>query len=516
MIIFLTMIIILLNPVYSYSNDGERIKPVFVTASRIEENINSIGASISIIPGEELRKRNIINVEEGLRDELGVDVQKSGGFLGSLTDVRIRGANTDQVLVLMDGIPVNDPFTGSFNFSLIPIDNLDRIEIVRGVQSALYGSEGVGGVINIITKKGRGKPKLSLANISGSDDTFKEELSLNGMLSEVDYSLSLSRLDTSGFRPGPFGRTGHNNTSIISQFGYALTHNSSLRLLVRYHDADTEIPFDFPSSVYPSIQIYDPNSKEEEKFLNTTLRFRHNPSKLWDYYIEGAFVHSDYKFDNDEDNRVTFPTISHSNLDTKRFMIEMQNNLHLFKDRDIISFGFEYKKDGAERNDLSNLPSFGFAPPEFTRVDKDRDIKAFFLQNHINIKNILFADIGFRFDHYSDFGSTTNPKVSIAYILKETYTKFRMSYGKGFNAPTLSDLYFPNFGNPDLKEERSENYEFGIEQKLLNNLLLLNVTFFHTDFDNLIGVIPTDTPPFFKVTNVNKAKTQGWEIGFKL
>jgi outer membrane cobalamin receptor len=155
---------------------------------------------VTVITREDIERRRAQTVEEVLRDVPGVNVQSSGGFPGVFTQVRIRGANPDQSVVLVDGARVNDLFLGgAFDFGLVPLDNVERIEVVRGGASALYGSDAIGGVINIITRKGDGKPRLTVCGEGGSQHTFKEGAQARGTAKGLDFTFSYSRLDSAGF-----------------------------------------------------------------------------------------------------------------------------------------------------------------------------------------------------------------------------------------------------------------------------------------------------------------------------
>ncbi|PYM60509.1 MAG: TonB-dependent receptor, partial [Candidatus Rokuibacteriota bacterium] len=156
-----------------------RAEPVVVTATRVEESLEQIGASVTVIPEETIREQGYRTVDEALRTVPGLDVQRSGSP-GKLTTVQIRGANPSQIQVLIDGIRVKSTTTGDFDFADLPVDQIERIEVVRGPQSTIYGADAIGGVINVITKRGRGAPAGYLDFEGGNYTTFREQAGVSG------------------------------------------------------------------------------------------------------------------------------------------------------------------------------------------------------------------------------------------------------------------------------------------------------------------------------------------------
>src|SRR4030043_196166 len=175
------------------------LEEVVVTATRVETPIEEIASSITIISSKEIERKQKTTVLEALRNIPGLDVVQTGGA-GSQTSIFLRGANSEHTLVMIDGVEVNDPISPgrSYNFANLTVDNIERIEIIRGPHSTLYGSDAIGGVINIITKKGAGEPKVWTSFEAGSYATFKEVVGSDGEIRGLHYSLTCSRLDTEG------------------------------------------------------------------------------------------------------------------------------------------------------------------------------------------------------------------------------------------------------------------------------------------------------------------------------
>ncbi len=198
---------------------------VVVTATRIEEKLDNIPAFADVITSQELEETHSVQLIDNLKNIKGVTIHQNG-TLGDSVDLRILGSGLSQSLILIDGVEVNSTYDGFFDFTNIFSDNIERIEVIKGAQSALYGSEAMGGVINIITKKGEGVPSLRFLGEGGKFDTFRENLSFQGSKDKFSYSMSLSRIDQNG----QFIRDGYRNSYLSGRIDYELPMDSSLTL----------------------------------------------------------------------------------------------------------------------------------------------------------------------------------------------------------------------------------------------------------------------------------------------
>ncbi len=476
--------VILLSALPTLGQEVKRIEPVVVTATRLEEPLEQVPSTVTVVSEEEIQTRQYRTVEEILRSIPGVDVQRSGS-LGKLTTVRIRGANPTQIQVLIDGVRVKSPTTGDFDFGDLTVDNIERIEVVRGPQSTLYGADAIGGVINIITKKGTGKPKFSVSFEGGNFETFRERASLDGTVGKADYALAFSRTDTNG----QFDNDQYNNTTFSGRVGYQVLDNARLSFIARYMNAEKGIPFD---TIFPD---FDPEKdrSQEDDFLLLTTQWEHAVFPWWDYRLRLSTVDSDLTFKDPPDV---------SQIDINRKEVEWQNNFH-YKDLDTLTVGFEWRKEkGTSENFF-----FGF----FDVFDRSVTLRSFFAQNQLRLFQRLFLTAGVRVDDHSTFGTEVTPRVAAAYLLQATGTKFRASYGEGFRAPTLNELFFPGFGNPNLQPEESKSWDVGFEQRLFQERLRFGVTYFRNDFKNLIQTIEV-SPGIFAPENVGRARTEGVEM----
>ena len=225
-----------------------------------------------MITGEELRTYNYDRVEEALRTVPGVEIQRSG-TPGKTTNIRIRGADPNQVQVLVDGLRVKSPTLGSADLSEISLDAIERIEIVRGPQSTLYGADAIGGVVNIITKKGQGPVRGSTWVEGGSYNTFRESANVQGGLGRFNFNLSGSRLDTGG----QFPNDDSEQTSVAGRIGYDFPWKGELSLTGRYTRLDLDLPI---NQTFPRV-ILDPNAQSQTEAYLANLAYTQDVLAWW-------------------------------------------------------------------------------------------------------------------------------------------------------------------------------------------------------------------------------------------
>ncbi|MBI1994485.1 MAG: TonB-dependent receptor, partial [Deltaproteobacteria bacterium] len=229
LVIFLPMLLLAAEP-----KQEETLAPVVVTATRVETPQEQVTTSVTVITEKEIQEKKAETVLEVLRNVPGLDVVQSGSR-GTTTSVFIRGSESDQVLVLIDGVEVNLTTTGGFNFAHWTTENIERVEILRGAGGTLYGSQAIGGVVHIITKAGKGKPEVTLTTEGGNGHTHRQLLALRGGTEKIGYSLSASRLETSGFQ-----RTNddYRNVATSSRVDLRFTENALLRGIFHFRKTD--------------------------------------------------------------------------------------------------------------------------------------------------------------------------------------------------------------------------------------------------------------------------------------
>ena len=394
----------------------------------------------------------------------------------------------------------NDP-SNTFDFSDLPADNIERVEILRGPQSTLYGSDALAGVIDIITKRGYGKPKFFLSASGGAYSTYREMAGLNGSINRLNYSLTFSRLNSKGFSSASskYGNTekdGTANSVFSSRIGYGIAKNFSLNFTARFSKAKTD--FDQHGGEFGDDPTYIYNLEEQAYRAEADLSLL---NKFWDMKIGGSFMRNvrKYSFDSTLYN----PASSNSLYDGRKIKFDWQNDFHINKDN-LLTLGIENEQEKAASQYY--YFSYGSDYPSVFPENKS-STTGIFLQDQMSFGGNFFNTLGIRYDKHNRFGSIVTYKIAPAYIIWQTGTKFKASFGTGFKAPSLFYLFDPAYGNPDLKPEKSTGWDAGIEQYFWNKDLTFGVTYFKNTFSDLFGFDNN-----FKTINTEKAETSGIEF----
>jgi vitamin B12 transporter len=463
-------------------SDVKKTEPVVVTATKVETPQSELGATVSIITEDDVRTYHYNGIEDALRNVPGVEIQRSGS-LGKTTSLKIRGAGSQQVTVLVDGMRVSSPTLGSTELSDLSLDGIDRIEIVRGPQSTLYGADAIGGVVNIITKKGQGPPQGSVWLQGGSYNTFKEQANVQGSYGGFNFNLSGSRYDTRGQR----NNDDSDLTSFNGRIGYDFPWKGELSLTGRYSKLNLDLPvFSTPPTVF------DPNAQSQSETYFYSLTYKQPVTAWWDASVRYSQWWNNAGFQNLPPPG-SFSTISQ--VDTRRQETEVISSFRIGS-WNTLTAGYENRAEqGRNRGAFSQA----------------LETQSGFVEDQVRLFDRVFLTGGLRYDANDVFGSELTPRVSAAVVIKETGTTLRAGWGKGFRAPTINDLFFPGFGNVDLQPEHSESYEVGFDEKLWTNRLRFGSTFFHNQFSNLIQIVFDPVTFFAAPFNVGHAVTEGVE-----
>ena len=458
------------------------LDPVVVTPTKTDTPQERLGAAVTVLTDEEIQARNFATIEDALRHVPGVDVQRSGG-LGKTVALRIRGAGTQQVQVMIDGLRVKSPTLGQPELTDISLDAIDRIEIVRGPQSTLHGADAIGGVVNIITKKGQGPPSGAVRLEGGSFETYREQATLSGSWKRFSYMVSGSHYDTRGYLKNDDAT----QSAFAGRFDYDFPWRGSLTLTGRYSKTLTDLPV---FSTNPT--VFDPNGQQQSETWLYNLTYAQKITDWWDTRVRYGQWLNNNGFQN-PDPPGGFTIVSQIN--TRRQEAEWVNTFQLGP-WDTLTVGWEHRHEygknrGTFRENISVMSAFA--------------------QNELRLFDRVILGGGVRYEDNDTFGSALTGRASIAVLIRETGTKLRAAWGEGFRAPTINDLFFPGFGNPDLQPERSESWEAGVDQRLWDNRIRFGITYFHNDFTQLIEFVPQ--PGFiFLPQNVGRATTEGVEL----
>lgn len=467
---------------------------VVVTATKTEGYQAESGSSTTVITAEEISKTGKGTVLEVLKTVPSVSVTQNGA-MGGLTAVYLRGAKPGHTLVLIDGIEANDPMATdrSFNFAHLTVDNIERIEVVRGPQSPLYGSDAIGGVINIITKKGRGKSRVEVSCEGGSYDTIKQEMGVSGGADKLDYSFSVSGRRSNGISKAAdtAEEDDYENTALSSRMGYKILDDASLNLVLRWTDAVTGLD----DGAYED----DPNYTAWWRNLAARLSLDQALTSWWGHNL--SFSYNDVRRkDRDEKDSIDTTEDKQSWFKGDNKKLEWQHNFSPV-DWDMLTCGFEYEEERGSAYNRSRAV--------VTKLDRETvNNRGWYLQNQFKLGGALFFTPGLRIDDHELFGAESTYKVSLAYIIALTQTRLKANWGTGFKAPSLYQLY-SIYGNTGLQPDESRSFDYGFEQSFYKDKILLDLTYFENDFKKMIE---WDSATY-KYKNVDNAETEGWEIG---
>jgi vitamin B12 transporter len=453
-----------------------------ISATRLPTLAEEVPASVSVITAQDFEDRQIERVADALRAVPGLSVVQSG-TAGQLTSVFTRGLRSEHTQVLLDGVPINQGLAGLFNFADLTIDNIDRIEIVRGPQSTVYGPRALAGVIQIFTKQGGEIPEASASFEGGSYGTFRESLAASGKFGPTDYSLGASRLDTDNARPNNQYRL----SNFIANLGWSPNEQWRVSSLFTYSLADTGNPN----------TIFDP--KPVDNFLTERWLIAPHidwkPSDDWEHKLIVAYDEERQVNDPNEDGFVG-PTRA---LFT-RLTVDYQNNFRLAKWLTLTSgFFFSQVDAGQERPFVSQL--FG---PQPTFISDFTDERAVFFEASARPVPGLNLVAGGRYDHFNQFGGIWTYRFAGSYRMAPTDTIVHASVATGFSPPSSQDKIFGN--NFGLEPEEDLGWEAGIDQYFWERRVRIAATWFHNDLTNLIGF-----NGLFDTLNLGEARTQGVE-----
>lgn len=471
----------------------EELTDVFVTATRTEQDFGKLGgSSVSMLGFEEIDAKKQFSVGEILKGIPGIDVISNGG-MGTVTQAFLRGADSKNTLILIDGMMFNDPSSPNraANIANITTDAIERIEVVRGPMSVLYGSNATAGVINIITKKGSKKPSVFAGIEGGSYNTWKYNAGIMGAVDKFNFSLLGSMLDTEGFsianddndRISHQGNTseedGWKNKNLYGKFGVDV--NPDFDITANFMVLDTKVDLDDWGPGYAGdrfsadpeywwITNPDPNGLKEFK---TTSDHAGGKIKVHNYFFDHGFEsllafqtlrHASRDYDNNGDR--TAKTLGETSEWSWQGGFDLKK-LHL------LDFGANYFNE--KMNSISTWSSI----PEKSTVTRSAWFQdQFYMTDHLVIVG------GGRMDDHEKFGSKATYRLAPAYYFSDTTLK--ASLGTGFRSPSLYEL-FSDSGNENLDPEKSLGWDVGVEQAFQEKTAKAGLTYFNTVYEDRIG-----------------------------
>jgi vitamin B12 transporter len=445
---------------------------VVVTASRVAQSKESVIADVTVITREEIERAGQSTFAELLQTQPGVEISSNGG-MGSNASIYLRGSNTNQVVVLVDGVRIGSVTSGTTNFGNISLSQIDRIEILRGPASALYGQDAVGGVIQIFTKKGNGNNQVNASVGYGAYNTKNAQLGVTGTLDSLNYSFNASSIDSDGIsalklRSDPRNdKDGYRNLSVSTTVSYMIADGHELG--IRLFNSDGRVKYDSESSAsafsnyadltQTSIGLFSKNQMND--VWNSTLKVSESV---------------------DENNNQSSAT-SKSNIKSQQKQYSWQNDFNLPLGKLTLMYDRLEQKLFRTMYEQTTRNTDGFFVGYFADI-----------QNHSVQANL-------REDHSSQFGDRLTGNLGYGYRINDNF-RFTTNIGTAFKAPTFMDLYYVDiwgaYNNPALKAEESKNVEASLKYK--TNKESATITVYQNKINNFIALDQNWLPANYDAT----------------
>ncbi|MDM8545691.1 TonB-dependent receptor [Candidatus Venteria ishoeyi] len=467
----------------AFASEATQLPDMVVTASRTPETVESTLAAITIIQRADIERQQATSLPEVLRSVVGVDISQSGNA-GQPASLFMRGSNASHVLVMIDGIKIGSPTLGLSALYLLPLSEVERIEVVRGARSSLYGSEAIGGVIQIFTRTGSPQTISQLKLSAGSFRTWQVEAGIQGSAGEgTFYNLSASSLKSRGFdtcKPdlgaGCFtdepDRDAYRNTAFSGKIRHHLNQDVSLGAHFLRAQGRTE---------------YDSSFQNQADFVQQVwgLSADVQATNIWELRLQAG------ESRDDADN--FGHGLAQAVFNTKRQQFSWVNEINFNTDQQLI-LGYDYLRDRADSTTAY--------------IEDSRKNEGFYGQYRDQFERWRFQ-LALRHDKNQQFGHQQTGNIALAYEVSKQL-RARLSYATAFNAPSFNWLYYPGFGNAELSPEKSKNLELGLSGQLAN--VTWSVQLYENKVKDLIASIFNPADGSFLPQNVHKARIRGLEL----
>lgn len=461
-----------------------QLDQVVVTATKYPVKLSETGKVVTIVSHEQIERSGGKSLSQILTEQTGVLVNGANSNPGKDKSVFLRGASNDYTLILLDGIPVNDPSGsgGAFDLRLFPVDQIDHIEILKGSQSTLYGSDAIAGVINIISRKPGNKAVGFTGGVTyGSYNASNANAGVSGHTSIVDYNVNYSYATTGGISEAldtthnaGFDEDGYKRHSFQTNLSFHPTKNIKISPYYRYSFYNGD---------------FDADAFTDGK--NTFTSLLNNTGAIATYALPGGTITANYGYSYSKRKYVTdFGT----SFFRGQFNSGEVNLVHKLTSDIKFLAGVNYQ-------------TYRLLDSTLDKKNPQTSIVSPYLSFFIHGIDKLNIEVGGRYNHHSEFGSHFTYNLSTSYLVTSD-TKLFANLSSGFKAPTVSDLFGPTYygSNPDLKPEESVNAEAGVQLTALQRKLQVTATGFYRDVKNLIAYVGT------RLINIDKQKDKGAEV----
>lgn len=472
----------LLSGMYSYAQDSlQSLDPVVVTATKYPVKLSQTGKVVTIITPQQLERSQGKSLAQVLTEQSGMIVNGANSNPGKDKSIFLRGAANKYTLILLDGVPVNDPsgVGGAFDPRLFPVEQIDHIEILKGSQSTLYGSDAVAGVINIITKKG-GKKKIGVTGGAnyGSFNSFNADAGVNGSTELLDYNVNYSHTKTDGISEafdktgtGNFDKDGYKRNSVQANLSFKAGKNIKISPYYRYSLYEGDFDAD----------AFTDGANKYDALMN-------NAGAIATIGLPDGTITANYGY--------TY---------TKR-MSASEYYTGVFRGQ--FHTGEVYLTQNLNKNVklLAGINYQGYKLLDTSLAEKNPNtsIVSPYVSFFIQMPEGLNLELGGRYNSHSKFGSNFTYSVNSSYLINRQVKAFA-NVSTGFRAPTVSDLFGPFGSNPDLKPEKSENFEAGLQVQASQRLQVI-ATGFYRNISDLIVYLDNG------LTNIDNQRDKGAEL----
>jgi vitamin B12 transporter len=485
--------------------DTARLETVVVSASKVPKPATTLTQPVTVISGEDLRARGVARVSDALREVPGASIVQSGSF-GSVTSLFLRGGESRYTKVLIDGVPVNAP-GGFFDFSHLTTDNIERIEIVRGPSSVLHGADAVTGTVQIFTRKGTDRPKLSLAARRGTYQSYDVGADASGSSDKGSLSLGAAHHSTDGILP--FNNEYENGTlSTALKLGQGVSGDATVS--ARYTTAEFHYPTDFVG------QPVDSNAYRVQHRLTVALDAGRNLGSVAQArFLAGSNDVSDLT----EDIAVPFGGTApqHSAFRSRGYRRNAEGRLTFFiPDYATLTLGAAYERE--HENSSSESGDVGGPSTQTDSFDASRRNLAYYSEILGTFTSRLSYTLSGRFDDNSDYDRFGTFRIGVNAALASAI-RLRASLSTAFNAPAFNQLRptLYTVGSPDLRPERIRSAEVGLGTSWLADAVEMSGGYFNQQFAELIQYVPGNAPDFRgSYANLTAGSANGYEAELRI